>query len=312
MSIQEIKGVCLQFLKAYENRNLDTLSRIINNSEDLVVLGTHKDLHFFGWSAFRTSLTNQFSVISETRIRITDFHCRTLARETTACATLITDYHGKISGRDVCLIGLRLTLSLEKEEDSWRILQIHWSAPQNGSLLNPEHSEMRTLAAKQQIHSASDDDDDAISTRENISHASREAFSVYQRITQCVTESINQGRFDFTRDIQPHVDASFIEIVEGVPLPLSAVRESFIALLDAVASGAIFSWTIELERACDLAADTVLLITTAHVTLSHPAGDREINHYRISNILQKETPVKWVFLHQHRTTLARRVDSKSP
>lgn len=103
MSSQEIKDVCTRFLTAYTDRDLDTLSRLFRNSEDLVVLGTHQDLHFHGWNAFKTSLARQFSAISETDLSITGFKCRIFAREVAACATLTVDYHGKVSGRDVCL-----------------------------------------------------------------------------------------------------------------------------------------------------------------------------------------------------------------
>lgn len=189
------------------------------------------------------------------------------------------------------------------------IVQSHWSVAQRGSLLASTMENKPNVRWNQKQITFNDD---AIPRRgdpnrwrccEGMSSASMEAFSAYQKLARQVTVSINQGFFEFTEDVLPYCDEEFTEIVEGIPLRLTAIQESFAPILAAVASGAKFSWTVELEHACDITPSTVLLITTARVALAHPTGYEEAHHYRISNILQRETPTNWVFLHQHRTLI---------
>ncbi|MFI8828974.1 nuclear transport factor 2 family protein [Streptomyces sp. NPDC053431] len=313
MSSQEIEDICTQFLSAYETRDMETLGRIISNTESLVALGTHQDLEFHGWDAFRESLTHQFSATRDTSIRITGMKCHVCAGERAACASLTADYRGKVSGHDIQLTGLRITFSLEKQEGAWRIIQIHWSAPQEGSLLNPALAEPQISVTQESVLAKAPKNPGVCAKpgthsqthhpREDVSHASREAFSVYHAMAQRVSESVNAGIFDFAKHILPYTDKDFTEIVAGTSLDLAAVEEGFTDIVKVTAAGGSFLWAVELVSARDLTPDTVLLITTADVTLMYPSGYQESRKYRISNILQERPPGTWVFLHQHRTTL---------
>ncbi|MFF8512868.1 hypothetical protein ACF064_32830 [Streptomyces sp. NPDC015492] len=129
------------------------------------------------------------------------------------------------------------------------------------------------------------------------------AFAVYEQLASTVTERLNQRTFDFASDIAPHVDEHFIEVVDGRPLDLEHVEETFSPIVKAIAVGASFSWSVRLEQGRDLASDITLLITVAQVSVT-PAGESpDLKRYRITNLLSRNSAGKWVFLHQHRTEI---------
>jgi ketosteroid isomerase-like protein len=288
---------------------LDTLRQIFARREELTVLGTHEDLRFLGWSAFEASLARQFSAIEDTDIQITDFRSHVFAGGAAACVYATTDYRGQVSGQEVYLQGLRLSFALERHDNSWRIVQTHWSIPAEGSLLNPKppaptlesagasgvHDRGTVAAPKAQQPAPTIDG--------NFSSEAMAAFTVYREMAATVTERLNQGTFNFASDIGPHADEQFVEIADAVPLDLARVKETFTPVIDAITAGASFSWSVELEHAHDLAPDLILLITAARVSITPSEGQPDTKRYRITNLLTRKASGAWVFLHQHRTEI---------
>ncbi|MFI8829157.1 nuclear transport factor 2 family protein [Streptomyces sp. NPDC053431] len=155
------------------------------------------------------ALARQFSAIENTDIQITEFRSHIFAGGTAACAYATTDYRGQVSGQNVHLPGLRLTLTLEHHDHSWRIVQSHWSTPADGSLLNPTPpAPIPAPAADSTVPSAGGG---------GFSGEAASAFAVYQKLAATVTKRLNKGTFDFATDITPHSDEQFIEIVDGSP-----------------------------------------------------------------------------------------------
>ncbi|MFI8294291.1 nuclear transport factor 2 family protein, partial [Streptomyces sp. NPDC085614] len=199
MNSDEIYNLCARFLHAYQERDLNTLRQIFILSEELTVLGTHEDLRFLGWSAFETSLARQFSAIEDTDIQIADFRSHVFAGGSAACAYVTTHYRGRVSGQDVHLHGLRLTLALEHHDHCWRIVQAHWSIPADGSLLDPrpptpapetasapgDHDSATVLAQKAQ--------QPAPAAHDGFPSGAAAAFTVYRQLAATVTERLNQG-----------------------------------------------------------------------------------------------------------------------
>ncbi|MEU1280260.1 nuclear transport factor 2 family protein [Streptomyces sp. NPDC005805] len=279
-----IREACESFLDAYGSRDLDRLRGLMSHREDLVVLGTHRDLRFTGWTAFEAALADQFAAMGRMAVRTSGFEASLLAGGRAACAALTVDCDGTVSGNPVRAEGLRITLTLEVRDGTWRIVQLHWSVPQDGSLLRPEECD---------APGGGEDPDDIA-----------DAFAAYEELARRVTESVNRRRFDFSRDIAPLVAGDFVEIVNGVPYGPDAVRQTFAPLVEAVGGGAAFSWTVALESGRVLTDGTVLLITTARVVLSGRGRPRVDDRYRITNVLRRSPTGQWVFVHQHRSELA--------
>ncbi|WP_369199075.1 nuclear transport factor 2 family protein [Streptomyces djakartensis] len=311
MNSDEIYDLCTLFLHAYQERNLDTLRQMFNRSEELTVLGTHEDLCFLGWSAFETSLARQFSAIEDTDIQMTDFRSHVFAGGAAACAYATTNYRGRVSGQDIHLHGMRLTLTLERHDHFWRVVQAHWSIPADGSLLSPKqltHQPETTASApvghdSGAVCAPQAQQQPALAAHAGFPSGARAAFTVYRKMASTATKRLNQGTFDFASDIAPHADEHFTEIANTVSLDLAQVRETFTPVINAIAVGASFSWSVQLEQARDLTPDITLLITTAQVTLTLSEGQPDTKRYRITNLLTRNSSGAWVFLHQHRTEI---------
>ncbi|MET8509806.1 nuclear transport factor 2 family protein [Streptomyces sp. NPDC004787] len=294
-------------MNAYQRRDLNALCTIFSRPEDAAMSDLQEELYFLGWRDSDASLVRQLSAIEGTEIRITQTTTRVSADGTKACAHITTDYRGKTSGHDAHLDGLQLTLTLEHDGCSWRIAHARWSVPANsGCPQNP-----LTITPATASQPPCDNNQAPCGRAELIGPATdaafpsgaTEAFTVYQQLAATVTQRLNNGTFDFDSDIAPHTDEKFIEIADTAPLDLAKVKATFAPVIDAVAAGASFSWSVQLEHARDLAPDLTLLITNALVSLTPSEGKPETKRYRITNILCRNASGAWIFIHQHRTEM---------
>ncbi|MFJ2061353.1 nuclear transport factor 2 family protein [Streptomyces sp. NPDC087908] len=266
MSHESIAGIAAQFLAAYQRRDVDGLRSLFVCDEDLVVLGSHRDLELFGWQEFEKSIERQFDSTVESEILVRKQATRLLAEGNAAVSYLDLEYRGTVSGHVLYRPHMRLTLAFELSESHWRITQLHWSTPEKGSVLGE--------------------------------NSGTGPFETYQSLAQAVTSAINNGSFDFSALVEPRLHPNFTEVADGNCLDSVAVRAGLEELAAKVTAGC-FNWQVQLESSSYLSDDSVLLLTTADVQ-----GVTEENvRYRISNILRRDDNGAWVFIHQHRTQI---------
>ncbi|MDX2565195.1 hypothetical protein PV371_36885 [Streptomyces sp. TX20-6-3] len=302
MSSGEVYGLCLGFLRVCQEGDLSLLRQVFAPDEELTVLAPHQGLGSAGGNAFGTAAAHQFSAVKDTGMQITAF----CADGTAACAAA---GYGSHSEQDVHVPQLHLAMALGRGH-SGRIVLARWSVPADACLRNPGPTAPQpgTSASAPGSHAsgavpALEDKQFAPGTHGILPSGAAAAFAVYQQLAATVTSRLNQGTFDFAADVAPHTHEQFIEIADAVPLDLARVQESFAPIIDAIASGASFSWAVRLEYARDLTPDITLLITNSRVSLTPSEGKPDTKQYRITNLLTRNASGSWVFLHQHRTEI---------
>ena len=120
------------FIDAYERRSLEALGELFWHDEDIVVVGTHSNLHFIGWAQVEHSFHRQFEHLRDLRVTL-----RSEPRwhggappSTMACLTVpAMDLTVTADGKPTTFTGIRVTCAFERRGTSWRMVQMHWSLP---------------------------------------------------------------------------------------------------------------------------------------------------------------------------------------
>lgn len=136
-----VRQTLLSFAQAFEQGDLDALSRTFVHDEALLFVGTHDKLHYTRWSDVEDSFRKQFVVLKDIQCRITGkIEVRLLAGGAAACAgTTGFGIHAMMGDVRVDMPALRLTCTLERQDDRWRFVQFHLSASDTQFLAKVSH-----------------------------------------------------------------------------------------------------------------------------------------------------------------------------
>ena len=132
MEEREVRGLVARFFLAYEQRDLATVSEFFAHDDNILFHGTQVNLHFVGWPALEDSLRRQFEVLEDIRISVDDhtLFVRILAGGSAACiGTKSLGYKATRAKRLFAVQNIRMTATLERLEDRWVFVQMHWSLP---------------------------------------------------------------------------------------------------------------------------------------------------------------------------------------
>jgi ketosteroid isomerase-like protein len=124
-----VRQMLMDFASAFEQGDLNTLSRMFAHDDALQFYGTHDKLHFTHWPDVEDSFRKQSTVLKDVECRITgDIHVRLLAGGAVACAgTAGFAIHGVMGDVRFDAPALRLTCTMERHDDRWQFVQMHLS-----------------------------------------------------------------------------------------------------------------------------------------------------------------------------------------
>lgn len=126
----QVRRVVDRFLRVFEERDLAALGELFARDEALVFYGTQVNLHFVGWDAFQDSFRRQFTTLTDIRIELDPgaLEVRMLAGGRAACAaTAALHWKGVRGDRALDIPNIRATWTLERTDERWVIVQMHWS-----------------------------------------------------------------------------------------------------------------------------------------------------------------------------------------
>ncbi|RKG94357.1 hypothetical protein D7V97_39050 [Corallococcus sp. CA053C] len=127
------------FIDAYERRSLEALGELFWHDEDLVVMGTHSNLHFTGWAQVEHSFQRQFEHLRDLHVTLRSqplWHGGA-PPSTMACLTVpAMDLSVTVDGKPTTFAGIRVTCAFERRGTEWRMVQMHWSLPRVEVLVN--------------------------------------------------------------------------------------------------------------------------------------------------------------------------------
>ncbi|CAM3300312.1 nuclear transport factor 2 family protein [Corallococcus sp. ZKHCc1 1396] len=127
------------FVSAYERGSVEALGELFWHDDDIVVVGTHSNLHFVGWAQVEHSFRAQFGSLSEIRVtpRSEQLWHGGAPPSTMACLTLpAMDIALVAGGRPVTFEGIRVSCAFERRGTEWRMVQMHWSLPRTEVLVD--------------------------------------------------------------------------------------------------------------------------------------------------------------------------------
>ncbi|MFP2897737.1 nuclear transport factor 2 family protein [Corallococcus sp. 4LFB] len=127
------------FVEAYERGSVEALSRLFWHDDDIVVVGTHSNLHFIGWQQVEHSFRTQFGSLRDLRVtlRSEQLWHGGAAPSTMACLTVSAMDVSFVGGSGpVTFEGIRVACAFERRGTEWRMVQMHWSLPRKEVLVD--------------------------------------------------------------------------------------------------------------------------------------------------------------------------------
>ncbi|WP_242130915.1 nuclear transport factor 2 family protein [Aestuariivivens marinum] len=120
-----------QLYRSFENKDIDLMSEIMAHDESMLSFGTGiSDLHN-SWSEWRKNHIAQFEGFDKAEIYSKKMNIYLSQNCDVAWFADVNDWILVIDNENIQLSDIRITGVLEKRNNSWKIVQIHASVPQN-------------------------------------------------------------------------------------------------------------------------------------------------------------------------------------
>ena len=132
--LSEIRTVLEQYELARESEDFTTIEQIWSPDEDIVLFGTDGDEQLVGYGAIRKAMSQQFDVLENILINISDQKIKINKGGTTAWFSQVLNYNYIYQDEYMSFEGIRFTGVLEKRDDKWILVQGHLSVPYDADL----------------------------------------------------------------------------------------------------------------------------------------------------------------------------------
>ena len=121
-----------QIPQAIETEDMDTFSALMAHDPDMVNFGTDAGERWVGWDAMKASMEQQFAAFEDSKVSIRNQVIKVRDSGQVAWFSEIMDWSTMTQGQQVDLKGIRLTGILEKQNDKWKFVQLHFSVGVSG------------------------------------------------------------------------------------------------------------------------------------------------------------------------------------
>jgi len=123
-----IKSVLDSCMKAIENSDIQSFSKVWAHEPDIVVLGTDAGERLFGWDALKKAIQAQWAALADVKTTLSDVTVNLLSGGRSAWATSVTAFEATMAatGKEI-EISTRDTWVLEKRNEGWVIVHVHHS-----------------------------------------------------------------------------------------------------------------------------------------------------------------------------------------
>jgi ketosteroid isomerase-like protein len=129
-----VKSVIDEFTLAFVTEDIEMMTRIHANDNDMVIFGTDAAEHFVGWEPWKESLNAMFESFDEIVLEARDQSITVNEAGMVAWVTGFYDWTLTAMGEPMVIDGMRVTWILEKRSGGWVICHMHGSMPLEGQL----------------------------------------------------------------------------------------------------------------------------------------------------------------------------------
>ena len=117
--------------QSFEDKDIDLMSEVMAHDESMLSFGTSiSDLHN-SWSEWRKNHMAQFEAFDKAEINSKKMNVYLSQHSDVAWFADVSDWTLVIDNENIQMNDIRITGVLEKRNNSWKIVQIHASVPQN-------------------------------------------------------------------------------------------------------------------------------------------------------------------------------------
>ncbi|NIV10801.1 MAG: hypothetical protein GWN62_05790 [Aliifodinibius sp.] len=127
-----VREVVVQMARAMQSEDVEMISNIVAHDPDMVNFGTDAAERWVGWDDFEASVRKQFQAFGASEVSASNQVIKVHPSGQVAWFSEIMDWSIETQGQQVDLKGLRLTGVLEKHNDEWVLVQMHFSVPVSG------------------------------------------------------------------------------------------------------------------------------------------------------------------------------------
>lgn len=129
--LASIQKMLNQYFTAIEKEDYQLIEQSWKKSDSIVMLGTNSLDNLVGWERIKNAYRDQFALVSDFYISISDQCIRVNSTGNTAWFSQLMNYNFIVGGVAQSYDGLRFTGVLEKCEEGWKLVQGHLSVPAN-------------------------------------------------------------------------------------------------------------------------------------------------------------------------------------
>jgi ketosteroid isomerase-like protein len=123
---QEILDLMNIYKKAYAEKNINSLVKIIPKDNDVIFVGSGKDEWVQGFEEIKKGFERDFEQADSINIEFSEIPI--FSNGNVAWTTTTMNMDIELNGSEMNLNG-RLSLVFEKRDDIWLIVQLHYSLP---------------------------------------------------------------------------------------------------------------------------------------------------------------------------------------
>jgi len=132
---ENVRLVLEKFIRAWEEKNMATISQIWAHDEDMINFGTDADERWVGWESLKEKYTHMFGAFGKIDFTVSNQSIKISRSGTTAWYSENMDGDFITDGEQVNVRGMRVTGVLEKRNGKWVIVQRHVSMPESGQVV---------------------------------------------------------------------------------------------------------------------------------------------------------------------------------
>ena len=124
-----VKEVLDDYVKAWKAGDVDMMSKIWANDEDVVVIGTDAPERLIGWETLHKTYVKLFDIMKDTDIAVRNQKIKVSKSGTVAWYSQNITMNFIANGQPASVPNIRLTGVLEKRNNHWVLVQNHSSLP---------------------------------------------------------------------------------------------------------------------------------------------------------------------------------------
>lgn len=125
----QVKSVIDQYTQVLETEDIDLLSKLTAHDADMINFGTAASERLVGWEELKKLMQTQFETTETTKLSVKDQVIKVHESGKVAWFSEVIDWEIVVQDQEIKLEGLRVTGVLEKQDDNWVYIQLHYSIP---------------------------------------------------------------------------------------------------------------------------------------------------------------------------------------